>query len=229
MPCGFAQILKPNIMKTTSKLDSTSRRQRYAPTQNSTAEAELQQLCQKLERQMPLLGEMLSEIKTIADWNDHEAEIARGIARCIQDDLDQLLRKRQSFSPSGTSLSEKVKEALQTDQPYWVMVRDEADESYSYQIVIAASREAATEAALKVADVVNGETAMLRAMHVATRDELRWLIQQMDQAEAADCAPPRRRKALGVDEELPVASPSAPRKVNSNAFIERLAKLPRGA
>lgn len=180
-------------MKTSLTSNSSPRRRRYVPPQNPPIESELQRLCGKLAQRVPSLGTMLSEVKTIADWNDHEEEIAAGIAQGIQDDLGHLQQQRQSFYPSGTSFSEKIMAALQTTRPFWVLIRDEADGSYSSHIVMATSRDAASETVIKKANDDNGyapdEDGGFRSVEVLTRGDLRYLIHEMDQAEAANCPP----------------------------------------
>lgn len=180
---------------------------------------------------MPSLRTVLTGVTTPEDWNNHEDEIARGVAQGIQDDLGQLQRQRQSFDPFGTSFSDKIKAALQTAQPYRVMLCEGDSVNYTSRIVIATSRAAASDAAIKQTNDDNGyapsEDGGFRLVEVSSRDELRWLLQLMDEEMVADYPPPPRRNALGVAEEPDDDSPPVLRKGNGITIAERLAKLPK--
>jgi hypothetical protein len=82
----------------------------------------------------------------------------------------------------------------QSLQPYLVVIRDEALDTYCSEIMIAPSREAASAAAIAQANFNNDcppdEDGGFSSVEVLTRDDLRSLLRQMDEAEAANYPPP---------------------------------------
>jgi len=62
---------------------------------------ELQRLLRKLARQVPPLRKLLSQIKTPADWRQHEAEIELGIVQCSRKEIDEHVQFAKALGVSG--------------------------------------------------------------------------------------------------------------------------------